>query len=222
MAHIIVNVDALGVLTGNQLPDGVTPNPFKDAIEFLDKTSGRFWHEFYVWRAGLMTWQQRQIYGRSQAGGRSFMTDWINREAGVDPSAIEDLYLSPWFRPGFLSLTEIASGLGLMQSLGVYFEVVDYPMFVTIADADYDDPVPGYLPGSTSLDENEEPQPVTWRNWRLPNYEHLALEGQNYIRLNCATGSYVAGSVLAQLQAAGFTLGLLSDFPVVEPVEDPA
>lgn len=217
MAHIIVDINGIGILSAENLPAaaGGTRNPFKDAIEFLDKTSGRFWHEYYVFDSKMPGANDKQFRG---SAGRNFITNWIARESGNVPT-IPDLYISPEFRPQFLPLASIVGGFGLFREMKLYFEVVDYPLFVSIADADYQDDVPDYLPGSVQVVDEVE-VPVTWEDWHLPNSSHRAIDGVNYIPLRAMTGQNLVGSIFTQLVTDGYTVDHFANYPSAPEVPE--
>ena len=217
MAHIIVDVSGIGLLSSENLPAqaGGTRNPFKDAVEFLDKTSGRFWHEYYVFESKIPGANAKVYRG---AAGRNFITQWIARESGVVPTN-PDLYISPEFRPSFLPIESIVGGFQLFAALGLYFEVVDYPLFVSIPDADYQDAVPTFLPGSTQVIDEVE-VPVTWEDWHLPNSTHRAIDGVNHIPLRAMTGQNLAGSIFSQLVTSGYTVDHFANYPSLPEVPE--
>lgn len=214
MSHLIVAEDAIGVLSMSVLPEalpapfGGAPNPFKDLIEFLDKTRGRWNHQ------------------NETRGGRTGFVSSVSSEFGVPvPDGIV-IYKSPYFTAGRLPLSIVPQALGMFAAMGLYFELVEYPCFVQLADQQYDNQTPSYLPNSRIpiLDEDGEPTgdvtKVTWNNWRDTDHKHVSDNGQNYVTLNNNTGkSELAGSMLTQLVADGYNVQQMSAWPAIESEE---
>jgi hypothetical protein len=108
-------------------------------------------------------------------------------------------------------------------------EVLDFPMFVAIPDADYTKNAMFYLPnarppeldenGNPVLDENGDPVTikVKWNEWKDANHEHREVAGIHYIPLNSNTGGKeCAFSLGLRLIDDGYTVGKMEDYPSSE------
>lgn len=212
MGHIVIEQLGIGVLSANTLPEAVGggANPFKDAIEFLDKTRGRWWHQNEVAKYGA----KRDTYGN----GRGWFKALIAEASGVQPAdSVTPIYMSPYFDSWELALENLPSAFTLFGAMGLFIEVIDYPVYVTIPDANYNDAVPSYLPGATYIDENEVEQNRTWVEWKKPNSFHSDPgDGNKYVPLASITGKHLAGSIIVQLIGDGFAVGYQKDMPQPE------
>ena len=114
------------------------------------------------------------------------------------------------FDSDLFTLAELQTMLNTVNAVQARIvEVIDYPMFVAIPDADYNTNTPQYLPnsrvaeldgeGNPVLDGNGDPviTKIKWDEWKDANHEHLAVAGINYIPLNAHTG---ANDALSRLQ----------------------
>lgn len=201
MARIVVDINGGKLLVADELPNE-TANPFRQLASVLSFLTGNMVSQFDLWdeRRGFYTAPERETFPGPD-NGRAFLLNRINREHGQDAAAVADLYASRYFRPAELPIANIAAALTAMAAFGCYFEVLEYPAYVVVPAANYDDNVPAYLPAAIDAEENQ----VTWRNWKLPNFEHMESEGSVYIATSAATGLPLAGSILVQLSAS-FTL----------------
>lgn len=212
MAYLIVAEDAIGVLSASELPAAVGggANPFKDLIEFLDKTRGHW------------------VNQKDVRGGRAELDRLVAGEHGVPPVG-SPIYKSRYFSSTRLPISVIPQAMGLFAAEGIelYFELIQFPCFVQLADQQYDNQTPLYLPNSR-IDEVDgdggptgEITKVTWDNWHDATHQHLSHEGQNYVPLNSNTGggNDLAGSVLNQLIAGGYDVKPMGEWPVIESVE---
>jgi hypothetical protein len=211
MAHIITDESALAIMTRDTLPAelpspfGGAPNGFKDLVEFLDKARGRWWHQ------------------NETRGGAPAFKSHVTRQFGSEPSSSLPLYKSPYFEPAYLGFDKMAEAYSLFGALGLVFEIVDIPAFVTIPDADIDDQTPVYLPGSRLpvFDEETGEQTsthiVTWSEWQNDGtqYSHTVHDGSNYIPLVYG-GNHFCGSKLLELLTGGYDVKLMANWPVIE------
>jgi len=215
MAHIVTNINGIGVLSADKLPDN-TANPFKNSIEFLDKASGRFWHEYYVTDSiGIMANSQKRQYKNQ---GRKFIEKFLSDEKGKSPEGYSDLYISPWFRSSLLSLQQIAGAEQLFTALNsagaeIFFDVVDYPVFITVANANYSDQVPSYMPNRTYINEEEVEVVKTWEQWKATNNTYRSNGSEYYIPTRAYGSKWLATSVLLKLINDGYTLTDFANYP---------
>jgi hypothetical protein len=199
MTYLIVEEDVIGVLSNAELPAAVGggANPFKDLIEFLDKTRGR--------------WLSQDNY----KGGRAALNKLVTREHGASPTG-SLIYTSPEFYSHRLPTSVLPTAFGLFGALGLSFELIHYPCFVTLTDAEYAQDVPAYLPKSTITNEDETVSNVTWNNWfDGTTSTHRSADGNNYVPL-VARYNDVAGTILTQLIAGGYDVKTMNEFPVGE------
>jgi hypothetical protein len=112
--------------------------------------------------------------------------------------------------------------MGAITSLGYWVELIDYPAFITIADADYTNDTPAYLPGGRVDEVDAEGEPtgvelvIPWNQWRIgDNLTHTAHEGNNYIPLTWS-GQHFAGSLLSLLLNDSLNVQPMSAWPVIE------
>jgi hypothetical protein len=196
MPHFVVEQNTLGLLVQDTI--GGQPNPFKVAIEFLDKTEGRWDRD-----------NTKEAKGTIQQLQDSY--------AVLPPPGVR-WYRSKYFEEAFLTFDQIAQAYGLFQATGLYGELIGYHASVFIPDANYEDPTPVYLPNSL-VNEVQVP----WSQWNsLPNGEHRKVEGGYTIFLVPNNKMPVSGGVLTLLHTNGFTLYTHQNLPPIwqEPVED--
>jgi hypothetical protein len=204
MAHLIVEENVIGVLSADTLPAAVGggPNPFKNLIEFLDKTRGRWLHQ------------------NETKGGRSGFERLVANEFGVAPIAGRTIYKSPYFDAARLPVAVIPQAMGMFAAMGLSFELIQFPAFIQLADQQYDNQTPSYLPNSRITNEDETITKVTWDAWKDATHNHLSIDGQNYVPLNSNTGGHdLAGSVLVQLINGGYNVQSMAAWPVIESEE---
>jgi len=208
MAHFIAHETCLEILGGPTLPAelGGGPNPFTALVGAMNITRGPWWHHHEVPRAELVK------RGYNKQPGINMFRGVAARQYGV-PAPPGPVYMSPFFAYEKFPLASLPAAFGLFAAVGVYFELIDYEVFITIPDSAYDDAVPAYLPGSTATDEDGDPVATTWRNWRAANNTHRAVGTDNHIPLSSMTGAWLAGSLVVQLLAGGGTIGQFKDYP---------
>lgn len=190
MPHFVVEQNLLGLLVQDTI--GGMPNPFKVAIEFLDKTEGRWDRD-----------NTKEAEGTIKQLGDS----WAQL-----PPAGKRWYRSKYFEEGFLTFEQITQAYGLFDATGLYGELINYMASVFIPDANYQDNTPAYLPMSV-VDE----QPVPWSAWRLQEgkQSHRRVEGGYVIPLTPNNFRPVGGRILASLYAEGYTLYTNANLPPV-------
>jgi len=214
MAHFIVEEDAIGLLSAQTLPEAVGggANPYKDLVEWLDKTRGR-----WLYKNEVPAYFKAQM-GYNKQTGIQMMKGLVARQTGTEvPDTL--VYMSPFFNYDKIPLAVLPSAYGLMGAVGLYFELIDYEAFVTIPESAYDDAVPAYLPNASTQDEEGEPVATTWRNWKAANSTHRIVGTDNHIPLSSMTGAWLAGSIVVQLIAGGYTVGHFKDYPAEPDVE---
>lgn len=204
MPKFVVEQNLLGLLVQDQIFG--QPNPFKVAIEFLDKTEGRWDRDNTPEAAGITT---------------ILADSWCS----LPPSG-RRWYASKYFEEAFLTPAEIAQAYGLFQATGLWGELIDYFAWVFIPTDELDSPTPAYLPNSL----NEEGEQMTWAEWRVAgrggNVDQTprTVEGGYTIPLTPTNTHPVGGGILAQLVGDGYTLYTNANLPAVwqPPVEQPA
>jgi len=224
MTCLIVEENVIGVLSSNYLPEVLwanpewlgmpeltTPedianppmliNPFKNLIEFLDKTRGRWLHQNEV---------RKTVSFKT---GLDYFKNKSSSQFGIELFS-GPIYMSPYFDVSRLPISVLPQAFGMFSLIGMCFELVDYPTYVAITDANYDDEIPSFLPYSTTTDEQENVSNVTWRNWKNPSTNtHSNIDGINYISMGSGANNDVAGSVLVQLILSGYTVNTLNNMP---------
>lgn len=198
MPHFVVEQNALGLLVQDTI--GGQPNPFKVAIEFLDKTEGR-WDRDNTKEARGTTLELSQSWAPLPTSG----IRW---------------YRSKYFEESFLTFEQIAQAYGLFQATGLYGQLIGYYAHVFISDENYEDLTPVYLP----LSEVEGEQ-IPWSQWRNngSSMKHRKVEGGYTISLTPDNKRPVSGGILAQMFLEGYTLYTNVNLPAQwqPPGEDP-
>lgn len=196
MPNFVLEQNALGLLVQDTI--GGQPNPFKVAIEFLDKTEGR--------------------WDRDNTKEARKTPDELAGSLTPMPPTGKRWYRSKYFDENFLTFEQIAQAYGLFQATGLYGQLINYYAHVFIPDANYEDVTPVYMPMS-----EVDGQQVTWSQYlKDQNREHRKVEGGYTISLVIRNMYPVTGSVLAALYTNGYTLYTNATLPPVwvEPQED--
>lgn len=205
MSYIVAEEAVIATLSANNLPSSVGggANPFKDLMEFLDKAQGR-WNRYNTIK-----------------GGKKYLNSLVVNEGGQSiMSNIALFYSSPEFVADNVGLNDIVQAHGLFESLGMYFEMVQYPVFVKMSNADYETNVPSYMPNNSKVLEDESVLTLKWSEWKDLSHEHVQYNNENYIPLNSNNRSYdVCGSIIVQLISDGYDVDLITNMPVITPEE---
>lgn len=198
MAKFVVEQNLLGLLVQDQVFG--QPNPFKVAIEFLDKTEGRWDRDNTPAARGILA----ELDG-----------SWAS-----PPHEGKRWYVSKYFDEQFLTFEQIAQAYELFQATGLWGELIGYYAYVFIPETSYDSPTPSYLPMS-KIDVEQ----LRWREWRNNSEHggHRRVEGGYTIPLTPNYSYPVSGSILAQLYTMGYTLYTTVNLPAeyVDPPEEP-
>jgi len=205
MPHFIVEQNLLGLLVQDTI--GGQANPFKAALEFLDKTEGQ--------------WDRDNTRAAIGTASRPGAMALIAGALGTAPPAGVRWYMSKFFEESFLTPMEIAGAFGLFAATGMYGELVGYESY--LQPTDYSAPVPDYLPGATVAIDDGEPQPVPWSQWRNtpPTLTHQQRNEAYYVPLQW-NGHQLAGSIVARLIGDGHTVVRYNEIPEqVEPEPEP-
>ena len=102
----------------------------------------------------------------------------------------------------------------------MYFEMVQYPVFVKMSNVDYETNVPSYMPNNSKVLEDESVLTLKWSEWKDLSHEHVQYNNENYIPLNSNNRSYdVCGSIIVQLISDGYDVDLITNMPVITPEE---
>ncbi len=197
MSRILADESAVRILASNDLPAeaGGGKNPFQEQILFLNSTRGAWNHQ------------------NETKGGRASFEEIISQNCGRIPDRQEvgPLYISPYFNPAELSIESIEQATILFTALGFYFEVVEYAAYLTIADQQYDNQTPSYLPKSrltvVGEDGSETVVKVKWHDWKAYNQpgSHYSKDGLNFIQSH-ATGRLLCSSLLMELKSDGYVV----------------
>jgi hypothetical protein len=202
MPKFVVEQNLLGLLVQDEI--GGQPNPFKVAIEFLDKTEGRWDRDNTPEAQGILT-QLADSGASSPPPGRRW-------------------YVSKFFEENFLTPEQIIGAYGLFAATGLWGELIGYTAFVFISDDQYETATPVYLPKS-AVDGEQLP----WSQWpNMPGHvNHRRVEGGYTIPLTPENREPVAGGIIALLIQNGFTLYTTANLPPVfveennDPVVEP-
>jgi hypothetical protein len=198
MPYFVVEQSMLGLLVQDTI--GGQDNPFKVAIEFLDKTEGRWDRD-----------NTREARGTLEELARSYASQ---------PPAGRRWYRSKYFEEAFITPLQIAGAYGLFQATGLWGELIDYYAFVFIPDAQYESETPAFLPLST-IDGVQLP----WSQWRKPPTQtNIQVEGGWLVPLqpNPYTGVSVGGGIITQLVLSGYTVYPLGQQPAALVPESPS
>ena len=106
---------------------------------------------------------------------------------------------------------------GIVQKGG---EVYEYPCYIKIAEDDYENEVPSFMPKSEKFDdEGVSEGQKKWSEYKSLNHNHQLIEGFYYIE-NDGQGGFILGSHLAQLLGAGFTVLTAPQMQELQPDEE--
>jgi hypothetical protein len=160
-------------------------------------------------------------------GGRQAMRQRVVKAGGPLPANANTRFsLITTIDDDRFDVLEFADLQDELTAAGYWIELLDWPAFLRLTDAAYDNQVPDFVPGyRTPVYDAEGNQtgwePVTWDNWKGENQTHLTSDqtgdGYNYIPMwSGNNGTHLALSVLKQIIDAGGYIRGLNQWPQFE------
>lgn len=203
MPSLIVEQEAVAILTRANLPAevGGGPNSFQELALYMVSALGN--------------WESEGAPGRS----RSEFARQVANESGAELPAAT-VFRSPEFSAEELPIPLIQQAFSVFAVLGKYFELVQYPAFVSLQKSQIADLVPPYLPNSSEAMEDTPPRVRSWGQWRDATHEHRETDDAYLVPLNSFTASQeISGSMLVRLLADGYDVQPMHNWPP-HPVDE--
>ena len=201
MPRFIAEEDTIRLLTSSEksVERGGGKNPLKDWFDFLLATHG-------PWR---------------RIKERRDIRSLIGREKGLPIPKRAKLYMSDVIDAKEINLTVTMALIEEFKSLDLYLDVIQFPAYVKLSPAKYDNTTPSYLPNSRIevLGENGEPTGqftrVKWQDWKDANNEHREFEGSHYVPLSSNTRSNdLSVSLLSRLDQDNYQVKSMRSYPM--------
>lgn len=98
-------------------------------------------------------------------------------------------------------------------------DVENYERFIVVPVANLGDDVPGFLPNSTTVDEEETETPRTWAEYHGPNHSIETIGDNAYVSAG-SFGSILPWSIQKQLADAGFAFVTGPELVAIRPTPE--